>query len=365
MSQYSSMQQSADGRNNSSGIKRIDFRSDTVTMPSDRMKEFASSCLLGDDVYEEDPTVKALEHNVAQLLQKPAALFFPTGTQSNLAAILSHCQRGEEVLIGDQYHIYRDEARGVSVLGGVTMESIATDKSGRICLNAIKAAIKPDDNHCAITKLVSLENTVSGCVQNQQELDAIADYAHQQNLLVHLDGARLFNAALAQNCPVHDLVKTVDSISVCLSKGLGAPAGSVLVGSSELIKAAKRNRKMLGGGMRQVGFLAACGLYALDNNINRLVDDHDIAKQLASALTNIEQLEVDIDRVQTNMLFIRPKADNHQQLQAFLAQNNVLIGAQKPFIRMVTHLDISKQDAERTVDLFNQFFRENEPLKAF
>lgn len=356
-SQYSGMQQT--GLENNTEQKRVDFRSDTVSMPSEAMKQFASSCPLGDDVYEEDPTVKALEEKTAELLGKPAALFFPTGTQSNLAAVLSHCQRGEEVLIGDQYHIYRDEARGVSVLGGVTMESITTDKTGRMSLDAIKDAIKPDDPHCAITKLVCLENTVSGCVQNQQELNAIADHAHQKNLFVHLDGARLFNAAAAQDLTLSDLVKNIDSISVCLSKGLGAPAGSVLVGSTELIKTAKRNRKMLGGGMRQVGFLAACGLYALENNVNRLADDHHIAKQLANELSNIEQLEVDLDRVQTNMLFIRPKADNHQQLQEFLGQHNILIGGQTPFIRMVIHMDISKEDAERTVDLFKQFFRDN------
>ncbi|PCJ50696.1 MAG: low-specificity L-threonine aldolase [Gammaproteobacteria bacterium] len=349
------MQQTALVSNN--GLKPVDYRSDTVSMPSEAMKLYAASCPLGDDVFEEDPTVKALEEKVADLLGKPAALFFPTGTQSNLAAVLSHCQRGEEVLIGDNYHIYRDEARGVSVLGGVTMETMTTDKTGRLLLEDIKAAIKPDDPHCAITRLVCLENTVSGCVQNQQELDAIADYAHKNNLSVHLDGARLFNAAAAQESAISDMAKKADSVSLCLSKGLGTPAGSVLVGSRDLIKRAKRNRKMLGGGMRQVGFLAACGIYALDNNVNRLVDDHRIAKQLANELSTIEQLEVDLDLVQTNMLFIRPRANNHQQLQEFLGQHNVLIGGQVPFIRMVTHMDILEEDAERTVDLFKQFYQ--------
>lgn len=354
-SQYSAMQQV--DLDSKSGLKRVDLRSDTVSMPSEAMKLYASSCPLGDDVFDEDPTVKALEAKIAELLGKPAALFFPTGTQSNLSAVLSHCQRGEEVLVGDNYHIYRDEARGVSVLGGVTMDSIITDETGRMLLRDIQDAIKPDDPHCAITRLVCLENTVAGCVQNQQEQDAIADYAHKMNLSVHLDGARLFNAAAAQENDISDLVKKVDSVSICLSKGLGTPAGSVLVGTTDLIKTAKRNRKMLGGGMRQVGFLAACGLYALENNVNRLADDHRIAKQLANELSSIEQLEVDLDKVQTNMLFIRPKANNHQQLQEFLGQHNVLIGGQKPFIRMVTHMDILEEDAERTVDLFKQFFR--------
>lgn len=353
-SQYSGMQQN--NAEISSDLKRIDFRSDTVTMPCDAMKQFAATVPLGDDVYDEDPTVKLLEERIAALLGKQAALFFPTGTQSNLCAVLSHCQRGEEVLIGDQYHIYRDEARGVSVLGGVTMESIATNTKGYISLDAIKQAIKPDDPHCAITKLICLENTVSGCVQNQQNVNEICDLAHEMKLSVHLDGARLFNAAAVQDLEISELVDKVDSISVCLSKGLGTPAGSLLVGSSKLINKAKRNRKMLGGGMRQVGFIAACGLYALENNVERLGYDHQTAKHLAEELSKIEQLDIDLNQVETNMLFIRSKNNDHQELQAFLGQHNVIIGAQTPFIRMVTHLDITKDDIDRVVSIFKQYF---------
>lgn len=357
MSQYVGMQsarESADGR---SGL--ADFRSDTVTLPSDAMKQAALVCPLGDDVYEEDPTVKALEEKAAVLLDKPAALFFPTATQSNLAGVLSHCQRGEEVLVGDQYHIFRDEARGVSVLGGVTMEPIATDINGCMNIDSMSAAIKPDDPHVPISRLLCLENTVSGCVQNQRELDTIADRAHQANLAVHLDGARLFNAAVALNCPVSQLVAVVDSISLCLSKGLGAPAGSLLVGSADFIKTARRNRKMLGGGMRQAGFLAACGLFALENNIDRLADDHAIARQLANELAAIDGLDVALDRVQTNMLFVRSRTDNQQRLCEFLSRNDVLIGGQSPFSRMVVHMDISENAAARTVDMFKRFFQNN------
>ncbi len=357
MSQYAGMKQANNSAQDRS--RMVDFRSDTATLPSDAMKQAAISSPLGDDVFAEDPTVNALEEKTAMLLGKPAALFFPTGTQSNLAGILSHCQRGEEVLLGDQYHIFRDEARGASVLGGVAMEAIPTDISGCMDIDCLTAAIKPDDPHCAVTRLVSLENTVSGCVQDQQVLDAIAEVAHQANLVVHLDGARLFNAAVAQHCPVSNLVSNADSVSICLSKGLGAPAGSLLAGPADFIGTARRNRKMLGGGMRQAGLLAACGLYALENNIDRLADDHAIAKQMAVELAAIDQLEVDLQRVQTNMLFIRPRSDNHDQLREFLSNNGVLIGGQSSFIRLVVHMDISASDAANTVELFQRFFQKN------
>ncbi len=354
MNQYVGMPSAREFVHSPSGL--VDFRSDTVTLPSDAMKQAAMVSPLGDDVYEEDPTVKALEEKAAALLGKAAALFFPTATQSNLAGVLSHCQRGDEILIGDQYHICRDEARGVSVLGGVAIEAIATDLNGRMDIDNISAAIKPDDPHCAITRLVCLENTVSGCVQDQRELDAITDRAHRANLAVHLDGARLFNAAVALGCPASQLTSVVDSVSVCLSKGLGAPAGALLAGSVGLIKTARRHRKMLGGGMRQAGLLAACGLYALENNIDRLAEDHAVAKQLANELAAIDSLEVDLDRVQTNMLFFRSRAGNLQQLREFLGRHDVLISGQSPFVRMVVHMDISESAAARTVDLFKRFF---------
>jgi len=357
MSQYSGMRATKNSTYKPS--TRVDFRSDTVTLPGEAMKQVALTSPLGDDVYDEDPTVKALEEKTAKLLGKPAALFFPTATQSNLAGVLSHCRRGDEVLIGDQYHIYRDEARGVSVLGGVTMEAIATSLTGGMDIKDIIAAIKPDDPHCAITRLICLENTVSGCVQDQHELDRIANTAHKENLVVHLDGARIFNAAVSLNRPVAHLVESADTISICLSKGLGAPAGSLLVGPTDIIKSAKRLRKMLGGGMRQSGILAACGLYALENNIDRLSEDHAIAKHLADELATIDQLDVDPDRVHTNMLFIRPQNNLHQKLGEFLSQNDVLIGGQMPFIRMVVHMDISESDAARTIDLFRTFFKNN------
>ncbi|HPY41924.1 MAG TPA: GntG family PLP-dependent aldolase, partial [Thiolinea sp.] len=227
-----------------------------------------------DDVYEEDPTVKALEQRLANMLTKEAALFFPSGTQSNLAALLCHCQRGEEVIVGEKYHTFLHEARGASVLGGIAMHPLPTSHLGQIEIEDMLAAIKPDDIHDPISKLLALENTVSGCVQDQAHLTALADAAHEKGLSVHLDGARFFNAVVKQQKTAAELAAPMDSVSICLSKGLGTPAGSVLVGSEKLIHYAKRQRKILGGGMRQSGMLAAAGLYALDYNIERLAQDH-------------------------------------------------------------------------------------------
>lgn len=339
------------------GSNFIDFRSDTVTKPSIEMKQAAMDCLLGDDVYGEDPTVNALEEKISQMFNKPAAMFIPTGSMSNLCGILSHCARGEEILVGDQYHIYRDEARGASVLGGVAMEPLKTDRFGSIDLDDMLKAIKPDDSHCAITKLLSLENTVSGCLQDQEKIEKLATSARDHGLKVHLDGARLFNAVVAQKKDPAYLTKEMDSISICLSKGIGAPAGSVLIGEKKFIKKARRQRKMLGGGMRQAGILAACCIYGLDHNINRLANDHINAHRLADELANIEQLSIDQQVVQTNMLFVQPAAEDRDGLRAYLKEKNILIGGFGPAARMVVHLDISDDDTDQTIKAFKDFYK--------
>jgi threonine aldolase len=333
----------------------IDFRSDTVTRPGDEMKRAILDCELGDDVYGEDPTVNALEKKMSRMLDKEAALFLPSGTMSNLVSLLSHCKRGEEVIVGDQYHIYDAEARGASVLGGISLNPIKTDKFGVVKLKDIIAAIKPDDNHYPITKLVCLENTVSGCVQNQADMNEIAIAVKDKGLNVHLDGARLFNAAIAQNVNVGDLTKNFDTVSICLSKGIGAPAGSVLVGPKEFVKYARRQRKLLGGGMRQAGILAACCLYGLEYNVPLLKHDHQKARSLAEELSTIEALSIDLDLVQTNMLFINPGEDA-ASLSAFLYERKILIGSTGT-VRMVVHLDISESDIEKTIIAFKEFYR--------
>ena len=335
----------------------IDLRSDTVTQPSAAMKQTMLDAPLGDDVYEEDPSVKALEQRLAQLLNKEAALFFPSGTQSNLAALLSHCQRGEEIIVGEHYHTFLHEARGASVLGGIAMHPLPTNRLGQISVEDVLAAVKPDDIHDPISKLLALENTVAGCVQDQAHLQDLADAAHAAGLKVHLDGARLFNAAIKQNKPAAELVAPMDSVSICLSKGLGTPAGSVLVGAEPLIRYAKRQRKMLGGGMRQSGMLAAAGLYALEHNIERLADDHQHAQKIVQALMTIPELEVDQERLQTNMFFIKPRPEDHEPLQQFMAEHGVRIGWQKPWMRCVVHLDVSADDVEQIITLFKQYYQ--------
>lgn len=337
--------------------RMIDLRSDTVTQPTAAMKQAMVDAPLGDDVYEEDPTVKALEQGLASLLNKEAALFFPSGTQSNLAALLCHCQRGEEVIVGEQYHTFLHEARGASVLGGIAMHPLPTSKLGRIEIDDLLAAIKPDDIHDPISKLLALENTVSGCVQDQAHLTALAEAAHARGLSVHLDGARFFNAVVKQNKTPAELAAPMDSVSICLSKGLGTPAGSVLVGAEKLIHYAKRQRKILGGGMRQSGMLAGAGLYALENNIERLAIDHEHTRIIAEALAQLPQLEVDQERLQTNMFFIKPRPEDHAPLQAFMAENGVRIGWQQPWMRCVLHLGVSAEDVTRIIELFRRYYQ--------
>ena len=335
----------------------IDFRSDTVTQPSAGMREAMANASVGDDVYGEDPSLNLLEERIATLLGKEAALFFPTGTMSNLAGLLSHCQRGEEVIVGDQYHIYRDEACGASVLGGIAMQPLQTDARGSVTVEQLAAAIKPDDPHCAVSRLLCLENTVGGVLQDQGHIDALTNYAHQQGLLVHMDGARLLHAAVAQDLSPARLVQNIDSVSLCLSKGMGLPLGSVLAGTKAFIQRAKRMRKLLGGGMRQAGIIGAAGLYALDHHIERLADDHSRARTLAEGLATIDGLTLDLSTIETNMMFITPEPEDHTALHLFLADNGVLIGGQSPSCRMVVHMDIDDAAIARTLDLFRQYYQ--------
>ena len=267
----------------------VDFRSDTVTQPSKGMRSAMANSKVGDDVYGDDPTVNYLQNKVATLLGKEAGLFVTSGTQSNLCAMLAHCQRGEEVITGDKYHVYLDEAGGASVLGSIMMATVRTEKDGSIDADDIERTIKPDDPHHPISKLLSLENTVAGKAQELQNINSCAARAKKFGLSTHMDGARLMNAAIKLSIPVKVLVENIDSVSLCLSKGLGAPAGSILAGSRDLIKKAYRVRKLLGGGMRQAGVIASAGIYALDNNIQRLDCDHQNAILLAQKLHGINQ----------------------------------------------------------------------------
>jgi len=334
----------------------IDFRSDTVTLPSKEMLSAIQDAKMGDDVYDEDDEVNELQKYAANLLGKEAGLFFPSGTQSNLTAMLSHCQRGDEALIGKNYHTNVYEARGVSVLGGVGICPIETSETGSMDVGDMLNEIKDDDPHYAVTKLLCLENTISGRVQPQNELEVLANAAHKKNLKVHLDGARLFNAHIYTGASMESLTNCFDSVSLCLSKGLGAPIGSLLISDQATIDKARRLRKMLGGGMRQVGVIASCGMYALKNNVQRLQDDHDNAKLLADGLSSISELSVDYGDNQTNMVFVNCPKEHRKPLENFLFDKEIII-SNLDRGRLVCHLGITEKDILFVIDSFKEYFK--------
>jgi threonine aldolase len=331
----------------------IDLRSDTVTRPGPGMRAAMAAAEVGDDVFGDDPTVLALQERTAALFGLEAALFFPSGTQSNLAALMSHCQRGEEYIVGQEAHTYRYEAGGGAVLGSIQPQPLANRPDGSLDLAEVEAAIKPDDPHFARTRLLALENTIGGRVLGRTYLESAVALAGRRGLATHLDGARIFNAAVKLGTPVSELCRGFDSVSVCLSKGLGAPVGTILVGTRPVIERAHRARKILGGAMRQAGIIAAAGRYALEHHVDRLAEDHANAARLAAGLAGIRGLEV--EPAQTNMVFVRIPADRTAALKAHLAREGVLalIG---PRTRLATHLDVSAAGIDRAVAAFRAFF---------
>jgi threonine aldolase len=329
----------------------VDLRSDTVTRPSAGMRKAMHDADVGDDVFGDDPTVNRLQEHAAALFGFEAALLFPSGTQSNLAALMSHCQRGEEVILGSEAHSYRYEAGGLAVLGSIQPQVVPNRADGTLDLAEVEALIKPDDPHFPRTRLLALENTITGRVLPRKYLQEAIAIARKRNLSIHLDGARIFNAAVAQNMGVRELCAGFDSVSSCLSKGLGAPAGTVLLGGNEFIQKAKRARKILGGGMRQAGVIAAAGLYALENNVARLREDHDNAARLAKGLRELD-LEVQLN---TNMALVRIPAATAISLAAQLQRAGVLVLPRAP-MRLVTHLDVDAAGIERALAGFRSFF---------
>jgi len=329
----------------------VDLRSDTVTRPSAGMRKAMMEAELGDDVFGDDPTVNRLQARAAEIFGFEAALLFPSGTQSNLAALMSHCQRGDEVILGMEAHSYRYEAGGLSVLGSIQPQAIPNRPDGTLDLAEVEAAIKPDDPHFARTRLLALENTITGRVLPRSYLEQAVALARRKNLSIHLDGARVFNAASALDMKVKDLCAGFDSASSCLSKGLGAPAGTVLLGNAEFIQRAKRARKILGGGMRQAGVIAAAGLYALENNVERLNTDHDNAARLARGL---RELELDV-QLNTNMVLVKVPADRVGALEAHMKKNNILVLPRAP-MRLVTHLDVDAAGIDHALGAFRSFF---------
>lgn len=336
-------------------MKLIDLRSDTVTQPTAGMRAAMAAADVGDDVYGEDPTVNRLEATLAEMLGKEAAIYVATGTQSNLIGLMSHCERGDEYLVGQQAHTYKYEGGGAAVLGSIQPQPIEHEADGTLSLERIAAAIKPDDPHFARTRLIALENTIGGKVLPMDYLAKTEALARERGLGMHLDGARLFNAVVKLGRPVGDIARHFDSVSVCLSKGLGAPVGSVLVGSNELIARARRWRKVLGGGMRQAGLMAAAGLYALEHHVERLADDHANARALAERLATIPGITVDLGLVQTNMAFMQVPLDAGPALKDFLAARGMRISL-GPVIRLVTHLDVDRADMDAFADAVGEFF---------
>ncbi len=332
-------------------MKIIDLRSDTVTRPTSVMRQVMAGAEVGDDVYGEDPTVNRLQELAAEMCGMEAGLFVPSGTQGNLLAILSHCQRGEEYIAGQQAHCYRYEAGGAAVFGGVQPQPINFEADGTLDLTQVAAFIKPADDHFAITRLLCLENTQAGRVLSLDYQSDAADFAREYGLKLHLDGARVFNAAMSQQVSLSAITRYYDSVSFCLSKGLGAPVGSLLVGSREFITRAHRWRKMAGGGMRQVGILAAAGIYALEHQVERLAEDHLHATRLAEGLVGIKGLDIDLDSVETNMVFISTELEIQPQLIAFLKEKGILIGGYGQ-LRLVTHHDVEAADIPRVIEAF-------------
>lgn len=337
-------------------MKRIDLRSDTVTLPTAAMREAMAKAEVGDDVFGEDPTVNRLEEMAASLMGKEAALFVASGTMGNLVALLSHCRRGDEAIVGDRAHTFINEVGGMAALGGIQPHTIPNQPDGRLALDDIEHAIRGVNIHWPRTRLILLENThnwCSGSSLSPEYMASVFDLAQGRGLKVHTDGARIFHAAVALGRPVHEFARYTDSISFCLSKGLSAPVGSVLCGSVEFIREARRYRKMVGGGMRQAGVLAAAGIVGLESMVDRLADDHANAQLFARELAGVPGIGVDPSMVKTNIVFFDLQAPSltASELAAHVAAEGVLIGVTgERRMRVVTHYGIEADDVKKALE---------------
>lgn len=335
----------------------IDLRSDTVTLPTEEMRNAMATAVVGDDVMGEDPTVNQLEKMAADLAGMEASLFVASGTMGNLVSVLAHCDRGDEVVLGDKSHLYRGEAGGISVLGSVSFKPLHNQEDGTIDINQLFESISPDDFHFSKTKVIALENTQNHCggaVLLPEYVEKVSNFTNKHGLLLHMDGARIFNAAVYLGLNLSTLLENVDSVSICLSKGLSAPVGSLVCGSDEFISKARRIRKMLGGGMRQAGIIAAAGIIALEKMVDRLSEDHINAKKLAVGLSKIPNIGIDIDQVQTNIIFFEIKEVSELKLASLLENKGVKIYPRKPKWRIVTHSGITSTDVDIVLDAFKK-----------
>ena len=343
-------------------MKIIDMRSDTITLPTEKMRRAMYEAELGDDVYREDPTVNELEQLAASMLKKEAALFTASGTMSNLLAVLTHTHLGDEVILGSEAHIFWYEVGGAATLGGVVMRTVANDEYGQMDLDAVKGAIRPKNIHYSQTSLLCLENThnlCGGTVLTPDYISAISDLAHAHDLRVHLDGARIFNAAVALDIPASELVEPVDSVCLCLSKGLSAPVGSLLCGTGEFVEEARKWRKMVGGGMRQAGVIAAAGIVALQDMVSRLAEDHANAERLVSGLSRIPGITVWPNRTQTNIvMFESPASIPVDEFIKQLDIRGIKIGHRGGLrFRAVTHRMVTEADIDEVLERISQIVR--------
>ena len=339
----------------------VDLRSDTVTKPTPEMRQIMAEAEVGDDVFRDDPTVNQLETMAAEKMGKEAAIFVPSGTMGNLLALLTHCQRGDEVIVGDKSHIYLNEAGGMSALGGMQPCAVPNKKDGTLAIDDILASIRTEDVHHPITRLICLENTQNICggvpltVEYTQQ---VGEIAQKNNLALHIDGARIFNSAVAQNVDVTELVAPADSVMFCLSKGLVSPIGSMLVGTEKFVNRARHLRKMVGGGMRQVGIVAAAGIVSLEKMTERLTEDHKHAKELAEGLRQINGIEVDDVSPHTNMIYLNLSASvsiSMRQIAESMKKSGVLIDADDPRrLRLVTHYWIDDDGVEKSISAFRE-----------
>jgi threonine aldolase len=339
-------------------MRTIDLRSDTVTLPTPEMRRAIAEAALGDDVYGEDPTINALEALAAERVGKQAAMLVTSGTMGNLCAILAHCGRGQEAIVGDESHIYHYEGGGASVLGGVALHLVPTNARGELPLQALANAVRdPEDSHEAITQLICLENTHNRCggvVLSAEYMQAVYQFAQAHGLLVHLDGARLFNAAVAQGVDAREITQHVDTVQFCLSKGLAAPVGSILAGDAAFITRARRVRKMVGGGMRQAGIIAAAGIVALEQMVDRLAEDHANARLLAEGLATFPQVNIDLGTVQSDIVIFRlhEGAGTPEAFARAAAERGLLIGGiGRGYVRAVTHYGIDAGDIEEALEI--------------
>ena len=338
-------------------LDRIDLRSDTVTQPTKAMKEVMMASVVGDDVLQDDPTVKQLEEKIAKMCGMEAALFVPSGTMSNAIAIRAHTSPGDEIIMERTSHIYQYEGGGYAALSGVSVALIDGHK-GQLTAEAVGKAVRKAEGslgHYPDGTLVCVENTANrggGTCYNQDTLDAIASTARKHGCAIHMDGARIFNAAVKMNTPIDRMLRDFDSVSICLSKGLGAPVGSLLVGSEQFIAKASRWRKLFGGGMRQSGFLAACGLYALEHNVERLAEDHERARRLANSISQLDGFTIDLDSVETNMVYIDSDMGAKKLMQELANRGIDVLDVGPTAVRAVIHLHVTDEDIEQVIQVF-------------